>query len=79
MHAIVAVIHREQHLDEEWFSRFCWDNSNYYEKVYRTNSLEESLEQVEEYISYLKKNFELLILIYFFSKKICHLYWLFCT
>lgn len=56
MHAIVAVIHREQHLDEEWFSRFCWDNTNYYERAYRTNSLEESLEQVEEYISYLKKN-----------------------
>ena len=55
MHAIVAVIHREQHLDEEWFSRFCWDNSDYYKKEYRTNNLEESLEQVEEYISYLKK------------------------
>ena len=55
MHAIVAVIHREQDFSEEWFSRFCWDNSDYYKKEYRTNNLEESLEQVKEYISYLKK------------------------
>ena len=56
MHAIVAVIHREQDFSEEWFSKFCWENTDYYEREYLTNNLKESLEQVNEFISYLKKN-----------------------
>lgn len=56
MHAIVAVIHQDPNFSEEWFSKFCWDNPEYYEREYQTNSFEDSMDKVNSYISYLKEN-----------------------
>ena len=56
MHAIVAVIHQDPDFSEEWFSKFCWDNSEYYEREYQTNNFEDSMDKVNSYISYLKEN-----------------------
>lgn len=56
MHAIIAVIHEDPVFNESNFSKFCWDNEEYYERNYITDNIEESITKVEEYEKYLRDN-----------------------
>lgn len=58
MHAIIAVIHEDPIFNENDFSKFCWDNEDYHEAEYLTESLEESLKKVDEYEQLLREEIQ---------------------
>lgn len=58
MHALVIAVHEDPVFDETGFSKFCWDNPDYFQRTYHTSSLEETKDALVKFREQAQKQIE---------------------